>query len=388
MGPFPRRLRVWARATAVLVLIITAILPIFITRKTPPVLRRKLSEIIASVAKNGPQLPPQYTEEQEKMKQTSSMEVYATRTMDNGGNRMIKSTLKVGGILAACTTASALRRSEKFRKRVWEPALSCLNRWWKKYIGIGHMILDTANTLCRSRPFRRRRRHVYYTETPSRESLNFLIDKDVVLGGFNVPDRLLGSTATVIDNLPYGRLLVRVRGFFGSGEELEISPDNIRLWRPPHRDFGNYGWHRRWNSINGPSIEEEFGHIALNLTNKYRKAREGLPSLRWNQALSEIAQRHSRDMAERRVEFGHANFEGRIKRIPFVVRACGENVAFVEGPVDVPDTAVSGWVHSAGHRKNLLDKKFNMCGIGVFRLPESNRWYLTQLFACYPRQDD
>eukprot|EP00466_Bigelowiella_natans_P012882 jgi/Bigna1/64887/fgenesh1_kg.88_\ len=120
----------------------------------------------------------------------------------------------------------------------------------------------------------------------------------------------------------------------------------------------------------------------MNLTNGFRKVK-GLPPLRWNQGLCEIARRHSRDMAERGVPFGHQGFSNRVRLFPFLSSASAENVAMSEGEVDPADAAVSGWVKSDGHRKNLLSKDFNSAAIGAYQVPGTNRWYITQLFGHY-----
>jgi len=83
-------------------------------------------------------------------------------------------------------------------------------------------------------------------------------------------------------------------------------------------------------------------------------------------------------MAEGRVPFGHKGFQGRMKRMPGVVRGAAENVAWSSGSDDAGKTAVDGWINSPGHRRNMLGN-YDECGIGVYQ--HNNRCYLTQLFA-------
>jgi uncharacterized protein YkwD len=116
------------------------------------------------------------------------------------------------------------------------------------------------------------------------------------------------------------------------------------------------------------------GSRALELTNAFRKE-HGLPALKWSQKIADIGTEHSKAMAERRVPFGHAGFEGRALRIGGM--SCAENVAFSAGLGDPAKVAVNGWIKSPGHRKNMLSH-FDLCGIGVFR--SGSKTYFTQLF--------
>eukprot|EP00727_Mastigamoeba_balamuthi_P014530 m51a1_g9701 hypothetical protein (109) ;mRNA; r:1385717-1386306 len=101
------------------------------------------------------------------------------------------------------------------------------------------------------------------------------------------------------------------------------------------------------------------------------------------------------DMAEGRVQFGHAGFGDRVRRFPFASRSSAENVAMNEGFGDAARVAVDGWVDSPGHRRNLLCRcshcgvgvhrrnllcRCSHCGVGVHR-SSRGAWFLTQLFA-------
>ncbi|KAL0482544.1 hypothetical protein AKO1_014453 [Acrasis kona] len=122
----------------------------------------------------------------------------------------------------------------------------------------------------------------------------------------------------------------------------------------------------------------KIGLKALELTNAFRSEQK-LPHLKWSQALCDIGRIHSDDMAEKKVPFGHAGFEKRVKSYPMPFRSAAENVAMNSGCTDVAKVAVDGWINSPGHRKNLL-ANHNYCGIGVYKNSE-DQFYLTQLFA-------
>ena len=116
----------------------------------------------------------------------------------------------------------------------------------------------------------------------------------------------------------------------------------------------------------------------LDLTNAARKAKNLRP-LVINEDLNAIAQNHSERMAAKKVAFGHIGFQQRYeaarKAIPGI-NATGENVAF--GP-DSPGEIVDGWMHSKGHRENILGN-FSLIGIGVAKGSDGS-WYYTQFFC-------
>lgn len=121
------------------------------------------------------------------------------------------------------------------------------------------------------------------------------------------------------------------------------------------------------------------GKEALRLSNLFRKDHHK-PELVWNQSLAEIGQVHSLNMAEGKVSFSHTGFSDRAKQFPFVSVRAAENIAWCEHSLsDSADVVVKGWIHSPGHRKNLLADHL-YCGIGVYR-NSRGRVYFTQLFA-------
>ncbi|KAH3766650.1 cysteine-rich secretory family protein [Pelomyxa schiedti] len=194
-------------------------------------------------------------------------------------------------------------------------------------------------------------------------------------------------------------------GIVGVGGDLSlwnqlksIREDKNRQWRQT-----KFSQHRVWTISDLPRDEEippgtsdapqrrtgveslqtfadplYIGREALELTNEFRKTQH-LPPLAWNQKLCNIGVQHSKNMAEKRVPFGHQGFEDRTKQFGFPYRSAAENVAMNHGFSDVAKVAVDGWITSPGHRRNLVGH-FNVCGIGVYQ-SSNGRWYLTQLFA-------
>lgn len=123
-----------------------------------------------------------------------------------------------------------------------------------------------------------------------------------------------------------------------------------------------------------------FGQACLQETNTYRKSC-GLQPLVWSEELYWIARIHSKNMAEKKVKFGHDGFNNRAAMVPFDKEFFAENVANCDNYArsEVPSTIVNGWINSEGHRKNLLSPS-NVCGIAAYKGLD-DVWYFTQLFC-------
>ncbi len=111
----------------------------------------------------------------------------------------------------------------------------------------------------------------------------------------------------------------------------------------------------------------------LELHNKARKSR-GLRPLCVHPALTQAARAHSRDMLDRDYS-SHTSPDGetvkqRLKRFGYDCSDCsyyayGENIAWGCGSYGAPERIFRWWMHSSGHRSNILNKKFREVGIGV-----------------------
>lgn len=105
------------------------------------------------------------------------------------------------------------------------------------------------------------------------------------------------------------------------------------------------------------------------------RRKHGRAPLRANAGLALAGQRHARDMVKRRY-FAHdsksgANFAARIKRAGYLRGAgraiLGENLAWGNGSKATPRQIVRSWMHSPGHRANVLKPGYREVGIGVVR---------------------
>jgi len=97
----------------------------------------------------------------------------------------------------------------------------------------------------------------------------------------------------------------------------------------------------------------------------------GLAPLTVDARLEHAADRHARDMVDRRY-FAHRSPEGNtvVDRVrPYVRRASrwvvGENLAWGTGTLSTPAGVLQGFLDSAPHRRVLLDRRSRDIGVGV-----------------------
>lgn len=121
----------------------------------------------------------------------------------------------------------------------------------------------------------------------------------------------------------------------------------------------------------------------FDLINRQRVS-ANLPPLKWNDELAKIARLHSENMANEKF-FSHTGSDGSMvnDRADFFGvskwRAIGENIAFNQGYDNPAEFAVECWMKSPGHRKNILDNRWNESAIGV-AVTADNKFYFTEVF--------
>ena len=110
----------------------------------------------------------------------------------------------------------------------------------------------------------------------------------------------------------------------------------------------------------------------LCLLNRER-GRRGLRALRSESRLRSAASGHSRDMAEHDY-FAHDTPSGlsvvdRVRRTGYLRHthawSVGENIAWGGGHYATPREIVDMWMHSEGHRANILNPGYREIGIGI-----------------------
>lgn len=117
---------------------------------------------------------------------------------------------------------------------------------------------------------------------------------------------------------------------------------------------------------------------AFQLLNADRAA-NGLPALKLNTSLVNLARNYGQDMINRKY-FSHYNPEGqspfdRMQQAGISYRAAGENLAINTNVT----AAEKAFMNSSGHRANILNPNYNEVGVGV-RTSPSGSVYVVQEF--------
>jgi hypothetical protein len=161
-----------------------------------------------------------------------------------------------------------------------------------------------------------------------------------------------------------------------SGYMTAANPDNSSA-----KQTGRY---QRSSLVTSQAKISNFGFQNTNLEksvfnqiNQYR-AKKGLKQLNLSEKISHQARIHSQNMATGKVPFSHQGFEQRVMAIPLKYSSAAENVAYNTGYSSPANEAVSGWLKSPGHLKNLQGK-YNLTGVGV-ATNDKGEVYLTQIF--------
>ena len=117
----------------------------------------------------------------------------------------------------------------------------------------------------------------------------------------------------------------------------------------------------------------------LALVNEAR-AQEGLAPLTLAQNLTQAAQVRAGELP---VLFSHTRPDGRscftaLAEAGVAYRTAGENIA---AGYATPEAVVDGWLHSEGHRANILNEDFTQMGVGHVQAADGYGDYWVQLFV-------
>jgi uncharacterized protein YkwD len=124
------------------------------------------------------------------------------------------------------------------------------------------------------------------------------------------------------------------------------------------------------------AVSGSFDSQVLYWTNVARQ-QHGLRPLRAGVCVDKFAERWTARMAARNF-FSHQALRPILKRCHR--HAAAENIAYGTGSLS-PSQVVSMWMHSAGHRHNILNPRYKALGVGTWRSGASGRVYVTQDFA-------
>jgi Cysteine-rich secretory protein family len=109
------------------------------------------------------------------------------------------------------------------------------------------------------------------------------------------------------------------------------------------------------------------------------RAQRNIPPLKWSPRLTEAAAAHTEAMANKgtlaHVLPGELELSHRLAAANARVGGFAENVAFASDAPSVHE----GWMHSPGHRANLLNPAYDVVGIAAYRV--GDRLYATQDFG-------
>ena len=103
------------------------------------------------------------------------------------------------------------------------------------------------------------------------------------------------------------------------------------------------------------------------------RAKHGLKALHSNADLRRASLSHSRDMVKRRY-FDHdtlagVDVVGRLRKVHYLASASswmvGENIAWGQQKLGTPREIVRAWMHSPGHRANILSRGYREIGVGI-----------------------
>jgi uncharacterized protein YkwD len=124
-----------------------------------------------------------------------------------------------------------------------------------------------------------------------------------------------------------------------------------------------------------PSAAEK---LLFDAANRERAA-AGLQPLKWDEALAAAARRHAEHMAHENLLAhqypGEPSLDERAAQAGAKFSLVAENIAMGGDPETIHD----GWMHSSGHRKNILNPE--VTAVGIATLTESKRLYAVEDFS-------
>lgn len=164
--------------------------------------------------------------------------------------------------------------------------------------------------------------------------------------------------------------------YYGSHQNVSRSnPQRNNPYRPNRRSGGSKQAYGKRPYSEFDAYKQE----VFRLTN-YERQRVGLPPLRSAPVLKRIADIRAVEISK---YFSHDRPNGRswdslLSQFRVGWRFCGENIAMGQ---DNPKKVMSSWMHSSGHRANILGSQYTHIGIGVTR--RNGRLCWTQNFLTF-----
>lgn len=122
------------------------------------------------------------------------------------------------------------------------------------------------------------------------------------------------------------------------------------------------------------SAAQKYQRAAFVATNKQRVKRDRA-KLKPGRCVQRYAVRWAKHMAKTH-DFSHQALEPVLDRCG--LNSAGENIAY--GFASGTAVVNQGWMHSKGHRENILRPRFRVMGIGAAR-DKHGTWYVSQVFG-------
>jgi uncharacterized protein YkwD len=144
---------------------------------------------------------------------------------------------------------------------------------------------------------------------------------------------------------------------------------------PASADGGGYACVHHGDKKPSQLETRQARNAVICLINKARRD-NGRGGLDADSRLNEAARKHSKRMADKGC-FSHEcpgenSLEGRLKAVDYLTGgltawAYGENIAYGSDGQGTPREIVKAWMHSSGHRANILSRTFDDVGAGFAR---------------------
>lgn len=125
-----------------------------------------------------------------------------------------------------------------------------------------------------------------------------------------------------------------------------------------------------------------FSRHTLDIINTIRKS-NNIDSLKWNNKLEDVSVTYS-DYSIKENYHGHIDKEGldpsgRINKKGYKAYYVGENILTYPLITPLPSDIINSYIHSEGHRKNILNSEYEYYGAGISS--GSERTHNTQMFS-------
>ena len=134
--------------------------------------------------------------------------------------------------------------------------------------------------------------------------------------------------------------------------------------------FLPYGWGQQRGSSVGRELLEVVNH---------ERREQGLPALKWNDALAAAARKHAEQMAQQRTLShqlpGEPSLPARVGKEGVRHSWLSENIAEGTSTDDIHDQ----FMKSPNHRSNILDSDMDTVGIGVAE--SGGKWFAVEDFC-------